>query len=104
MMVYRMFGIHTATIGGVFPFTAKVDDTVWKRMYEKLKPRPTPKLRPMPPLVFLQERVSPMVVRMKAAKAMAMTAIDLLANGAEKALEIKKNFKPLLTKEEYIEC
>ena len=38
-----------------------------------------------------------------AAKAMAMTAVDLLANGAEKALEIKKNFTPVYAnKEEYL--
>ncbi len=38
-----------------------------------------------------------------AAKAMAMTAIDLLANGAEKALEIKRNFTPVYAnKEEYL--
>lgn len=38
-----------------------------------------------------------------AAKAMAMTAIDLLANGAEKALEIKQNFTPVYAnKEEYL--
>ena len=36
------------------------------------------------------------------AKGLVMTAIDLLANGAEKALEIKKNFKPQMTKEEYL--
>lgn len=36
------------------------------------------------------------------AKIMAMTVIDLLYNGATRALEIKKNFKPILTKEEYI--
>lgn len=36
------------------------------------------------------------------AKLMAMTVIDLLYNGAVRALEIKKNFKPILTKEEYI--
>ena len=67
-----MLGIHTAMIGGTLPLTAKVDDTVWKRMYEKLRPRPTPRLSPIPPLVFLHERVSPMVVRMNAAKDMAM--------------------------------
>ena len=33
---------------------------------------------------------------------MALTVVDLLADGAERALEIKKNFKPTLTKEEYI--
>ncbi len=38
----------------------------------------------------------------KAAKAMACTAIDLLTNGAEKALYIKKNYKAPMTKEEYL--
>ena len=36
------------------------------------------------------------------AKLMALTVIDLLADGASEALRIKKNFKPKLTKEEYI--
>ena len=36
------------------------------------------------------------------AKLMALTVIDLLCDGAEGALEIKRNFKPRLTKEEYI--
>ncbi len=36
------------------------------------------------------------------AKAMAMTIIDLLADGAEEALNIKRNYPPLLTKEEYL--
>ena len=34
---------------------------------------------------------------------MVMTVIDLLANGAEKLHEIKKNFKAPLTKAEYLE-
>ncbi len=38
-----------------------------------------------------------------AAKALTMTVIDLLADGAEVGLEIKKNFKPKMTKREYIE-
>ena len=37
-----------------------------------------------------------------AAKLLATTAIDLLADGATKALEIKSHFKPLMTKEEYL--
>lgn len=37
-----------------------------------------------------------------AAKIMVCSAIDLLANGAEKALEIKKTWKPEMTKEEYL--
>ncbi len=36
------------------------------------------------------------------AKIMAMTVIDLLADGAAHALEIKKSFTPKMTKEEYI--
>lgn len=36
------------------------------------------------------------------AKLLAMTAIDLLANQAAKAKEIKTSFKPLLTKTEYL--
>ncbi|MCY6957255.1 amidohydrolase [Clostridium brassicae] len=36
------------------------------------------------------------------AKLFAMTIVDLLSNEAEKAKEIKSNFKPLLTKEEYV--
>ena len=37
-----------------------------------------------------------------AAKIMACTAIDLLADGAEKALNVKANFKAPMTKEEYL--
>lgn len=36
------------------------------------------------------------------AKLMALTVVDLLCNGAEKALKIKADFKPKLTKEEYV--
>lgn len=36
------------------------------------------------------------------AKAMAMTVVDLLWNGAEKAAEIKANFKPQFTRESYL--
>ena len=37
-----------------------------------------------------------------ATKMMVMSVIDLLANGAEKALQIKADFKPTMTKEEYL--
>ena len=36
------------------------------------------------------------------AKLMAMTVIDLLADGAEGALAIKRDFIPKMTKEEYL--
>ncbi|MDD6316417.1 MAG: amidohydrolase [Clostridia bacterium] len=44
----------------------------------------------------------PDIAVLDAAKALVCTAIDLLANGAEKALDIKTSFKPLMTKEEYL--
>jgi hypothetical protein len=69
---YRIFGIQTATIGGVFPLMANVADTVWNKIYEKLNAKPTPKYNPMPPLTFLEERDAPIMVRMKEAKDMAM--------------------------------
>lgn len=37
-----------------------------------------------------------------AGKALIMTAIDLLADGAETGLEVKKSFTPVMTKEEYL--
>ncbi len=37
-----------------------------------------------------------------AAKALVTTAIDLLADGAETGLDIKKSYKPAMTKEEYL--
>lgn len=39
----------------------------------------------------------------KSAKMLAMTVIDLLADGADKGMVVKKNFKAPLTKETYIE-
>ena len=36
------------------------------------------------------------------AKAMALTVIDLLFDDAKNAREILKNFKPVMTKEEYL--
>ena len=67
-----MLGIHTAIIGGVFPLTAKVADTVWNKMYEKLSANPTPKCSPIPPFIFLDDKETPMVVKIKAAKDMAI--------------------------------
>ena len=36
------------------------------------------------------------------AKVLVMTVIDLLADGAEEGLKIKENFKPQMTKEEFL--
>lgn len=48
--------------------TAKVADTVWNKMYEKLSANPTPKCSPIPPFIFLDDKETPMVVKIKAAK------------------------------------
>lgn len=48
------------------------------------------------------EIVDPYVAYVVPAKAMAMTAIDLLVNGAAEGLRIKREFKPLYTKETYL--
>ena len=39
---------------------------------------------------------------LNAAKAMLMLTVDLLYDGAAKGKEIKANFKPVMTKEEYL--
>ena len=70
--VYRIFGIQTAMTGGVLPLTANVDDMVWKRIYEKLKAKPIPRYSPIPPFTLREESDTPIIVRIKAAKDMAI--------------------------------
>lgn len=48
------------------------------------------------------EIIDPYVAYIVPAKAMAMTAIDLLANGAELGLKIKNEYKPLYNRETYL--
>ena len=72
MKLYSILGNHTAMTTGVFPLSANVDDMVWKRMYEKLSPKPIPSDNPMPPFVFFDESEAPMSVRMKAANDIAI--------------------------------
>ena len=48
------------------------------------------------------EVIDPYVAYVVPAKAMAMTAIDLLANGAAEGQRIKNAYKPLYTKETYL--
>ncbi len=48
------------------------------------------------------EIIDPYVAYVVPAKAMAMTVIDLLYDGAAKGLEIKKQFKPDFTRESYL--
>jgi len=42
------------------------------------------------------------VAYIAAAKCLVMTVIDLLADGAEAALKVKENYKPAMTKEQYL--
>ena len=67
-----ILGIHAASIGGVSALIANVDDTVCNMMYVKLNASPIPRYRPIPPLRFLEDNASPIVVRMNDAKEVAM--------------------------------
>ena len=67
-----MFGIHAASIGGVFACMAKVDDTVCNMMYVKLSARPMPRYIPIPPFLLRDDSDKPIVVRMKEANDDAM--------------------------------
>jgi len=49
------------------------------------------------------EIADPDLAYIKAAKMLAMTVVDLLANDCEKGMEVKNNFKAPLTKETYLE-
>ncbi|MEW6723299.1 MAG: amidohydrolase [Bacillota bacterium] len=48
------------------------------------------------------EVTDPQLAYVTSAKALALTAIDLLADEARRALEIKRAFKPIYTKESYL--
>lgn len=67
-----IFGIHADKSGGQPALTAKVEDTVWKRMYEKLSAMPIPSESPIPPLRFSIDSDTPIMVRMNAANGEAM--------------------------------
>ena len=95
MIRNTILGIHTATTGGVFPFTAKVEDTVWKTMYPKLSAIPIPKFNPIPPLTFFAERATPMSVNINAANEVAVA--KFLA-GQIKFLEIEDLIEEALNK------
>ena len=71
MKVYKILGIQAATIGLTYPLMAKVDVIVINKMYEKLRAKPIPIFKPIPPLTFLEEREAPIAVRMKAAMIVA---------------------------------
>ena len=65
-----MFGSHTANATGMC--SAKADEIVWNKMYEKLNASPIPNESPIPPFLFLDESEAPMIVIMNAAKDIAI--------------------------------
>ena len=67
-----IFGIHAASIGGVFALMANVADTVCSMIYMKLSAKPMPRYIPIPPLRFFEESDRPMIVRMKEANDVAI--------------------------------
>ena len=67
-----MLGIQTARIGEAFPFMAKVADTVWNKMYEKLKAKPIPRYNPIPPFTLRADNETPITVKIKAANDIAI--------------------------------
>ena len=54
--------------------SAKADEIVWKRIYEKLSAKPIPNERPIPPFLFLDESDAPIIVIMNAANEAAVAA------------------------------
>ena len=69
-MAKRKFGNQTANATGMC--SAKADDMVWNRMYEKLSPRPIPNDNPIPPFRFLDDSETPMTVIMNDANDIAI--------------------------------
>ena len=65
-----MFGIHAARAIGIC--SANAEDMLWNRIYEKLNASPIPSDRPIPPFTFLDESEAPIIVRMNAAKDIAI--------------------------------
>ena len=66
-----ILGIHVDNNGGHPALIAKVEETVWNRIYEKLRANPTPIEMPIPPFLFCEDNETPMIVRMNAAKGVA---------------------------------
>ena len=59
-----MFGIHTASIVGITPFTANVVDMVVNNTYNALNASPMPKFSPIPPLILRDESDTPIIAMM----------------------------------------
>src|SRR5690606_21531160 len=61
-------GISTAKIGGNPPLRANIVENWLKTKYTKLRPIPIPRLRPIPPLTFLEDSATPIKVKINAEK------------------------------------
>ena len=57
-------GNHTAVSTDMSPLMANDDETVWKRMYRKANTKPMPRLMPMPPRTFFDDKHTAINVRM----------------------------------------
>jgi hypothetical protein len=62
------FGIHAASIGGVLALMANVEETVCSMIYVKLRAKPMPRYKPIPPFRLRDDNEKPIVVRMNDAK------------------------------------
>ena len=67
-----MLGIHMASMGPRFPLRENWDANCMNRIYEKLRASPIPIFMPIPPLTFRDDSETPISVRMKAEKTLAI--------------------------------
>ena len=68
MHAYKMFGIHAANMGGVPALIANVALIVCNKMYVNDNASPIPRYNPIPPLRFLDDSYTPIMVRINEAK------------------------------------
>ena len=66
-----ILGSHTANNTGILPFIANILEIVVNKMYIALNANPIPNWSPIPPLIFLDERETPITIRIIAAKGFA---------------------------------
>lgn len=63
-----MFGSQIASHGGISPVYTNIWLNLMNRMYEKLRAMPIARFHPMPPLFFLEDKATPIMVNMNAEK------------------------------------
>ena len=68
IMAYNTSGMSGASIGLSVPLVVKALKTFISRINENANPIPIARLSPVPPLVFLHERVTPIMVSIMYAK------------------------------------